>query len=49
MSIIKAIALQTRHILDEMHAKGHRIEAIYMSGSFLILSYSVGFYLRLVL
>ncbi|GHJ85550.1 hypothetical protein NliqN6_1952 [Naganishia liquefaciens] len=30
---LEAIALQTRHILDEMHARGHRIEAIYMSGS----------------
>ncbi|KAJ9093599.1 hypothetical protein QFC19_008266 [Naganishia cerealis] len=30
---LEAIALQTRHILDEMHAKGHRINAIYMSGS----------------
>ncbi|KAI5449982.1 hypothetical protein NCC49_003873 [Naganishia albida] len=30
---LEAIALQTRHILDEMHAKGHHIEAIYMSGS----------------
>jgi hypothetical protein len=33
-AVFKAIALQTRHILDEMHAKGHRIEAIYMSGQY---------------
>ncbi|KAJ9092342.1 hypothetical protein QFC20_007400 [Naganishia adeliensis] len=27
------VTLETRHILDEMHAKGHHVEAIYMSGS----------------
>jgi ribulose kinase len=30
---LEAIALQTRHIVDEMNAHGHRIRAIYMSGS----------------
>ncbi|KAJ9109148.1 hypothetical protein QFC21_000476 [Naganishia friedmannii] len=30
---LEAIALQTRHILDEMHTRGHHITAIYMSGS----------------
>ncbi|TFK56219.1 Pentulose kinase [Heliocybe sulcata] len=30
---LEAIALQTRHIVDEMNAKGHSITAIYMSGS----------------
>lgn len=30
---LEAIALQTRHILDEMNGKGHAITAIYMSGS----------------
>ncbi|KZT12662.1 Pentulose kinase [Laetiporus sulphureus 93-53] len=29
---LEAIALQTRHIVDEMNAKGHAITAIYMSG-----------------
>ncbi|KAJ3536076.1 hypothetical protein NM688_g6884 [Phlebia brevispora] len=29
---LEAIALQTRHIVDEMNAKGHSIESIYMSG-----------------
>ncbi|KAG6820228.1 hypothetical protein H0H93_003730 [Arthromyces matolae] len=29
---LEAIALQTRHIVDEMNAKGHQISAIYMSG-----------------
>jgi ribulose kinase len=29
---MEAIALQTRHIVDEMNAKGHAIRAIYMSG-----------------
>ncbi|KAG7445991.1 Pentulose kinase [Guyanagaster necrorhizus] len=29
---LEAIALQTRHIVDEMNAKGHRITSIYMSG-----------------
>ncbi len=29
---LEAIALQTRHILDEMNAKGHKIGSIYMSG-----------------
>lgn len=29
---MEAIALQTRHIVDEMNAKGHAINAIYMSG-----------------
>ncbi|KAH9950160.1 Pentulose kinase [Amylocystis lapponica] len=29
---LEAIALQTRHIVDEMNAKGHTINAIYMSG-----------------
>ncbi|KZT27079.1 Pentulose kinase [Neolentinus lepideus HHB14362 ss-1] len=29
---LEAIALQTRHIVDEMNAKGHSIQAIYMSG-----------------
>lgn len=29
---LEAIALQTRHILDEMVAHGHSIEGIYMSG-----------------
>lgn len=28
----QAIALQTRHIVDEMNAKGHKIDSIYMSG-----------------
>ncbi|KAG8886539.1 hypothetical protein FRB97_003050 [Tulasnella sp. 331] len=30
---LEAIALQTRHILDEMNGKGHDIDSIYMSGS----------------
>ncbi|WWC86903.1 uncharacterized protein L201_001782 [Kwoniella dendrophila CBS 6074] len=30
---LEAIALQTRHIVDEMNAKGHVIDSIYMSGS----------------
>ncbi|WVR09762.1 hypothetical protein IAU60_006838 [Kwoniella sp. DSM 27419] len=30
---LEAIALQTRHIVDEMNAKGHQIDSIYMSGS----------------
>ncbi|RXK34702.1 ribitol kinase [Tremella mesenterica] len=30
---LEAICLQTRHIVDEMNAKGHRINSIYMSGS----------------
>ena len=29
---LEAIALQTRHIVDEMNAKGHSIRSIYMSG-----------------
>ncbi|KNZ76848.1 FGGY carbohydrate kinase domain-containing protein [Termitomyces sp. J132] len=29
---LEAIALQTRHIIDEMNAKGHDISTIYMSG-----------------
>ncbi|THH01759.1 hypothetical protein EW026_g1009 [Hermanssonia centrifuga] len=29
---MEAIALQTRHIVDEMNAKGHTIRSIYMSG-----------------
>ena len=29
---LEAIALQTRHIVDEMNAKGHAVRAIYMSG-----------------
>jgi ribulose kinase len=29
---MEAIALQTRHIVDEMNAKGHEITSIYMSG-----------------
>ncbi|KAG7096560.1 hypothetical protein E1B28_003982 [Marasmius oreades] len=29
---LEAIALQTRHIVDEMNLKGHSIESIYMSG-----------------
>ncbi|KAK0490523.1 FGGY family of carbohydrate kinase [Armillaria novae-zelandiae] len=29
---LEAIALQTRHIVDEMNAKGHKITSIYMSG-----------------
>ena len=29
---MEAIALQTRHIVDEMNAKGHQVRAIYMSG-----------------
>lgn len=29
---LQAIALQTRHIVDEMNAKGHKIDSIYMSG-----------------
>ncbi|KAH7903288.1 FGGY family of carbohydrate kinase [Hygrophoropsis aurantiaca] len=29
---LEAIALQTRHIVDEMNAKGHAITSIYMSG-----------------
>ncbi|CCM03980.1 uncharacterized protein FIBRA_06136 [Fibroporia radiculosa] len=29
---MEAIALQTRHIVDEMNAQGHEITAIYMSG-----------------
>ncbi|KIK65750.1 hypothetical protein GYMLUDRAFT_39265 [Collybiopsis luxurians FD-317 M1] len=30
---LEAIALQTRHIIDEMNDKGHSITSIYMSGS----------------
>lgn len=33
MSNNKAIALQTRHIVDTMNDKGHKIDSIYMSGS----------------
>lgn len=29
---LEAIALQTRHIVDEMNTKGHKITSIYMSG-----------------
>ncbi|KAH8074935.1 hypothetical protein BXZ70DRAFT_1056364 [Cristinia sonorae] len=29
---LEAIALQTRHIVDEMNAKGHQIKSLYMSG-----------------
>ncbi|KAJ1028494.1 hypothetical protein NDA16_001660 [Ustilago loliicola] len=29
---LEAIALQTRHIVEEMNAKGHKIDSIYMSG-----------------
>lgn len=29
---LEAIALQTRHIVDEMNSNGHTITAIYMSG-----------------
>ncbi|KAI1785344.1 Pentulose kinase [Ganoderma leucocontextum] len=29
---MEAIALQTRHIVDQMNAKGHTIRSIYMSG-----------------
>jgi ribulose kinase len=29
---LEAIALQTRHIVDEMNSKGHDITSIYMSG-----------------
>ena len=29
---LEAIALQTRHIVDQMNAKGHAITSIYMSG-----------------
>lgn len=29
---MEAIALQTRHIVDEMNDKGHSIRSIYMSG-----------------
>lgn len=30
---LEAIALQTRHIVDEMNAHGHEITALYLSGS----------------
>ncbi|ODO09732.1 hypothetical protein I350_01948 [Cryptococcus amylolentus CBS 6273] len=30
---LEAIALQTRHIVDEMNERGHKIDSIYMSGS----------------
>jgi ribulose kinase len=30
---LEAIALQTRHIVDEMNSKGHKITSIYVSGS----------------
>lgn len=29
---LEAIALQTRHIVDQMNDKGHAIRSIYMSG-----------------
>ncbi|KAL7410972.1 Pentulose kinase [Mrakia frigida] len=29
---LESIALQTRHILEEMNSKGHQIDSIYMSG-----------------
>lgn len=29
---LEAIALQTRHIVDQMNNKGHTIQSIYMSG-----------------
>ena len=29
---LEALALQTRHIVDQMNAKGHAIQSIYMSG-----------------
>lgn len=32
-SFSQSIALQTRHILEEMNSKGHQIDSIYMSGS----------------
>lgn len=28
---LESIALQTRHILEEMNTKGHQIDSIYMS------------------
>jgi ribulose kinase len=30
---LEAIALQTRHIVDEMNAHGHAVRSIYVSGS----------------
>lgn len=30
---LTAIALQTRHIVDELNAKGHKIQRLYVSGS----------------
>lgn len=30
---LEAIALQTKHIVDEMNSRGHQINSIYMSGS----------------
>ncbi|EJU06122.1 Pentulose kinase [Dacryopinax primogenitus] len=30
---LEAIALQTRHIIEEMNVHGHKIDSIYMSGS----------------
>lgn len=32
LNFIQSIALQTRHILDEMNSKGHTIDSVYMSG-----------------
>ena len=42
---VQAIALQTRHILDEMNAHGYDVQGIYMSGKIgtnliVLLSYS---------
>lgn len=31
--ILQSIALQTRHILEEMNTKGHQVDSIYMSGA----------------
>ena len=35
---LEAIALQTRHIVDEMNARGHQIDSIYMSGAYMSIS-----------
>jgi ribulose kinase len=34
---LEAIALQTRHIVDEMNSRGHAIREIYMSGRYEII------------
>jgi ribulose kinase len=41
--VLQAIALQTRHILDEMNSKGHVIDSIYMSGKTFRTKWGLGY------